>query len=106
MDSKSELFRFPLVRSQTSTASINQIGIWGEGTAGDFALDIFTVRAVKMSSMPNQEKCAHELENYCDSARRASTGNCLICISSHKAELSAAKCTNKDHDRFCAAAAH
>ena len=30
---------------------ITQIGIWGEGTAGDFALDIFSVRAVKMADV-------------------------------------------------------
>jgi len=35
--------------SATALAQITQIGIWGEGTAGDFALDIFSVRAVKMA---------------------------------------------------------
>ena len=34
--------------SKTALASISQIGIWGEGTAGTFALDIFSVRAVKL----------------------------------------------------------
>ena len=34
--------------SKTALSQITQIGIWGEGTAGDFALDIFEVRAVKM----------------------------------------------------------
>lgn len=33
--------------SKTALASITQIGIWGEGTAGDFSLDIFQVRAIK-----------------------------------------------------------
>merc|ERR1719424_756445 len=32
--------------SKTALAQITQIGIWGEGTAGDFALDIFSVKAV------------------------------------------------------------
>lgn len=89
--------------SKTSTGSITQLGIWGEGTAGEFALDIFSVRAVKLTSMPNSEKCAHELEKYCDGARRASSGNCLVCVSSHKTLLSSVgKCTSEDKDSFCA----
>ena len=34
--------------SKTALAQITQIGIWGEGTAGAFALDVFSVKAVKM----------------------------------------------------------
>lgn len=34
--------------SKTALASVSQISIWGEGTAGKFALDIFSVRAVKL----------------------------------------------------------
>jgi len=34
--------------TKTALSEITQIGIWGEGTAGDFALDIFSVKAVKM----------------------------------------------------------
>jgi hypothetical protein len=33
--------------STTALSQITQIGIWGEGTAGDFALDIFELRAIK-----------------------------------------------------------
>lgn len=33
--------------SKTALSQITQIGIWGEGTAGDFALDIFELRAIK-----------------------------------------------------------
>lgn len=33
---------------KTALSSVTQIGIWGEGTAGDFALDIFSVRAIKL----------------------------------------------------------
>ena len=41
--------------SKTALASISQVGIWGEGTAGTFALDIFSVRAVKMDSLPDAQ---------------------------------------------------
>jgi hypothetical protein len=34
--------------SKTALSQITQVGIWGEGTAGDFALDIFSVKAIKM----------------------------------------------------------
>ena len=33
---------------KTALSQVTQIGIWGEGTAGVFALDIFGVRAVKI----------------------------------------------------------
>ena len=38
----------PTFNSRKALSSTSQIGIWGEGTAGDFALDIFSVRAIKL----------------------------------------------------------
>lgn len=50
---------------------------------------------------PPQEQCEATIAGLCSSARRSSTGNCLVCCSSHQQQLKAAGCTSASIDDFC-----
>jgi hypothetical protein len=45
--------------------------------------------------------CTQALESACGDAKRASTGNCFVCASSHQQALHAAGCSEACIDSFC-----
>ena len=57
------------------------------------------------ANLPDECKsdvCAAEEQNLCGSAKRASSGNCFICMGAHQQALMRAGCTNADFEKFCA----
>eukprot|EP01047_Picozoa_sp_COSAG01_P001408 COSAG01_NODE_32_length_35644_cov_22.273738_12_plen_1613_part_00 len=55
-------------------------------------------------SPPSQStvpECAEALQQLCQGAKRASTGNCFLCTSTHTSQLQRVGCIGSDFDRFC-----
>lgn len=50
---------------------------------------------------PEPTECMLKLEQLCASAKRSSTGNCLVCAGQHQPQLQSAGCTNADFDAYC-----
>ena len=48
-----------------------------------------------------ETQCEQVLDTLCDSARRASVGNCYSCVSSHQSQVDAANCAGTAAEEFC-----
>ncbi len=46
-------------------------------------------------------KCQAELDHACAGARRASTGNCLVCTGTHQQEMQQANCSSIEIRSYC-----
>ena len=62
------------------------------------ALGLCLSAAVAASS---QTACTDSLARLCDSARRASAGDCLVCCGQHQPQLQQANCNSPAIDAFC-----
>jgi glucose/arabinose dehydrogenase len=49
----------------------------------------------------NSEACDAALQELCAPARRASAGNCFVCVGQHQEQLKAAHCRPTNFDSFC-----
>ena len=53
-----------------------------------------------------ETQCEQVLDTLCDSARRASVGNCYSCVSSHQSQVDAANCAGTAAEEFCGNGGH
>jgi hypothetical protein len=83
---------------------------WWEGTLGLVAANLDAVvrgtaltHVVRNGSSAANPQCAHALTAACGVAKRASKGNCLLCVSSaaNVQKFEAAHCEQGDISQFC-----